>query len=680
MKRSQTPYLSLYRIPRTSFIWLLAAVVGVILPHVGRMPFWLTGLCALAVLGRILIYQGKMSYPGQLLKAGLVFVTLAAMALQFGSKILALDAMVNILIVGIALKLLEMHRKRDVLLVIYLCYFTLVAEFIYSQSIPVAVYLMLCVVLITSALLSLHQQQEHQRPLRTFKIAAQILIQSLPIMLALFLLFPRISPMWSVASSSNSALSGLSANMTPGDIGELISSPDVAFRVQFESSIPANKELYWRAISLDQFDGRSWGRGYNMSSQSLRENPRDTQDWFQNIEYSSEPVVYNVIMEPTNQHWVYTLKVPQFTDERFYMRSDYQVEARREVTQRMSYDARSYLDNRLESKLSKLSRRRNLALPENNQNQRSRAFAQQLRQQMGSDEAYVQALLSHFREQQFFYTLSPSLLGENSIDEFLFETMAGFCEHYSSAFTFLVRAAGIPARVVTGYQGGELNPFDNTLTVRQYDAHAWSEVWFEGQGWVRVDPTAAVAPERIELGSQIALQTEENFLSKVGFSMLRFRDSLLINNLRFRLEMLDYRWNRFVINYDENMQLEFFSQLFGNVTSKKITFAVFGFIATCTALMGLLLLRKNRKKISDPATRLYLAYCKVLEKRGYSRAPSETPDQYYQRVSLLQPQQQTQMLAITNTYVDIAFKCSSQDNSLSDKISRLKSLVRTFSK
>lgn len=668
-----------YQIPRTSLAWILGSLVAVILPHLARMPLWLTALCASCITTRIFIFQGRLSYPGSKIKVGIVLITLAAVIVQYGRDIFSTDATVGVLIIGIALKLLEMHQKRDVLMVIYLCYFTIVAEFIYSQSIPVAIYMGFCVLLITSALMSLTQTQEYQRPLRTFKLSALILAQSVPLMLVLFLLFPRIPPLWSVPLQTSSAVTGLSETMSPGDIGDLTRVGDIVFRVKFKTEPLPNQELYWRGLTLDIFNGRQWRRrtGYSPELQYLNGNRREPRDWFGDIEYQGNISDYNVIMEATFQNWLFTLKIPSFSEEGLVMRRDYQVESIRKITQRYTYDARSYLDNRVGLVLAPDISRDALRLPDTG-NEESRAFAWELRDSVDSELDYIQAVLNYFRQEPFFYTLSPALLGDNSIDEFLFDSREGFCEHYASAFSFLMRAGGIPARVVTGYQGGEFNPYDDTLVVRQYDAHAWSEVWLQGQGWIRVDPTAAVAPQRINLGSQLTFQEDENFLGDVGFSMLRFRNSLLLNDLRLRLEMMDYAWNRWVLNYDRDLQFELFSQLFGTVTQKKILYTLVGLLLAFVAIAAFFVLKKPARKELRPATALYLHYCDFLAKLGFERNSGETPQNYCSRVAGLQPQWANEMSGITETYVDLAFRSKASDLENADKIKRLQRKIKKF--
>ncbi len=666
--------LNNYQIPRTTLVWLLAALVSVILPHVGRMPFWLTLACGLCMAGRILIYQGRMSYPGNRIKLCLVTLLVILVPVQFGREIFSTDATVGVLLVGITLKLLEMQQKRDVLLVLYLAYFTVIAEFIYSQSIPIAVYMGLCVLLITSALISLNQTQAAQAPLRTAKLSALILLQSAPLMLAFFLLFPRISPLWSVPLQSSSARTGLSESMAPGDIGDLTRSAEVAFRVQFKGAPPAYQDLYWSALTLDDFNGREWSRGFSIEPQYLGPSPRDRRAWYDAIEYSGEPVEYNVIMEPHFQNWIYTLQVPRFSDDRMMMRRDYQVEGIRRVTQRFTYDARSYPLFRLEAGQLTQYRLRNLQLPREGNNQ-ARAFAQQLRAASATDLDYVNAVLANFRDEAFFYTLSPAELGANPVDEFLFETREGFCEHFASSFTYLMRAANIPARVVTGYQGGEFNAYDDTLTVRQYDAHAWSEVWLPERGWVRVDPTAAVAPERISQGSGMTFQQEETFLDDEMFTLMRFRDSLLLNDLRLRLEMMDYAWNRFVLNYDQEAQFRLFNSLFGDVTRVKIILTMVGFMLLVTLFVCLTIFRRPAVAPKPLATMHYLRFCDYLATLGFARRSGETPLHYLDRVGTANPQWRNEMRAVTRAYVELAFESSSNDP---DKLKQLQRKVRSF--
>lgn len=670
----------IYRLPRTALIWILSSLVVVSLPHIIRMPFWLTGLCLFCIGISVLIFQGRISHPGSKIKTAVVFMVLVAIILQYGRDIFSTDAIVAVLIVGIALKLLEMKKRRDVMLVIYLCYFSVLAEFIYSQAIPVAIYMSFCIVIITSALMSITQTEEFQRPMRTLKLSSLVLMQSIPLMAVLFLLFPRIGPLWAVPFQSASGVTGLSDQMSPGDIGDLTRSGDVAFTVQFTSYIPDYRDLYWRGLTLNEFDGRQWTRGRGgrfQGFQYLGANKQQIYPWFRDIQYLGDPVSYNVIMEPTQQNWVYTLMMPAIMNERLWMRREFQIGTERPISQRYTYEADSYLEHIVDLDISDRMRESSTELPDEG-NDRSREFAQKLYEQSASDRDYVDAVLSYIRNEQFFYTLSPSLLGEDSIDDFLFNTHEGFCEHYSSAFTFLMRSVGIPARVVLGYQGGEFNKYNETLIVRQYDAHAWVEVWLEGEGWVQVDPTAAVAPGRIEFGSQFTFQEDENFLDDEVFSMLKFRStSSLINDLILRMEMIDYSWNRFVLNYDVGIQFALFSRVFNAVTKEKIIYALLGMFFLLIAVVAIIVLRKPAEKPQTPANQLYLKFCRFLADNGISRQAGEPPLHYRERVCALQPQWSNEVSRITDIYMDIAFN-DNQPDRVEDKLRKLKQEIQKF--
>jgi transglutaminase-like putative cysteine protease len=461
--------------------------------------------------------------------------------------------------------------------------------------------------------------------------------------------------------------------MAPGDIGNLTRSAEVAFRVQFKGEPPPYAELYWRALTLDEFTGREWRRSVS-DAQFFGPGVRDQKEWYTNIKHVGPPIDYNVIMEPTFQNWIFTLMVPQTNDDRMLMTRDYQVGSKRRITQRFSYDMRSFTSYEADIGNEGGQQRRARTLPEGS-NPQARQFAEQLYASAQSDRDYINAVLGYFREQEFFYTLSPATLGAHPVDDFLFTTREGFCEHYASSFTFLMRAAGIPSRVVTGYQGGAFNHYDGTLTVRQYDAHAWSEVWLPEEGWVRIDPTAAVAPERINQGSEVTLQQEEAFMNDATFSLMRFRNSFLLNDLRLRLEMMDYAWNRFVLNYNQDMQLNLLNRLFGTLTQAKVLLAAVSFMLLLGAFIALTVFRKSSQATKSPALVQYLRFCNYMASRGYARMPGETPLHYLERVSQINPQWANEMRTITRIFTELAF---TGEGNNPQKLQQLRRTVRRF--
>jgi protein-glutamine gamma-glutamyltransferase len=662
-----------------TFMWLLAAVVLVLLPHIARLPLWLSALCALSVFGRVLVYQGRIAAPSKLFKTACVVLVVLLTLLHFRRDVFSIDATISVLLAGLTLKLLEMQQQRDIRLVIYLCYFAVIAEFIYSQSIPIALYMALTVTVITATLLSLQQtplQQNtvQQKPWRTFKLAALMLAQSLPLMLVGFLLVPRLSPLWSVPLSTNKSISGLSDSLNMGAIGELARSASVAFRVQFNSEPPSFKDLYWRALTLDNFNGQQWRQGFVIEPQSLSATPSQVQAWYQQIAWLGNAVDYNVIMEPSYQRWLYTLQMPQLVDVSLAMSQDYQVASRRPITQRMSYDVRSYLDFRIGDVLTTTQQRRALQLPDKG-NERARRFATELRAQSANEQVYINAVLAYFRTEAFYYTLSPPVLGSDPVDEFLFDTRQGFCEHYASSFTFLMRAVGIPARVVVGYMGGEFNPYDGTLVVRQYDAHAWAEVWLPAQGWVRVDPTAAVSPARIQQGSSSVLQDQDSFLQDDAFSLIRFRESPWLNTVRLRLEMLDYAWNRFVLNYDNDSQFRLLNTLFGFLSNTKLMVVAIASVLIAIAVPACIVLRKGRRSQQSVVMHHYLRFCQSLAKQGFVRQRGETATAFLQRVAQQKPQWQESLATITQDFLQLAY---AEQIPSKQSLVRFKQAIRQF--
>lgn len=279
-----------------------------------------------------------------------------------------------------------------------------------------------------------------------------------------------------------------------------------------------------------------------------------------------------------------------------------------------------------------------------------------MRAEAGSDAALVTAVLSRFRTGAFSYTLEPPLLPQvDSLDAFLFLTQRGFCEHYAAAFVYLMRAAGVPARVVAGYQGGEVNPVNRTVIVHQFDAHAWAEVWLQGQGWVRVDPTAAVSPDRIEWGLERAMAGEGGFLSNSPLSPLRYRSIAWVNTLRLRYDALTYRWQLMVVGFDREQQFRILNDWFDGISIRKFVFALLGAWVLVLVPVALSLLRGRRTHTLAAMDKYYLKFCARLARRGVVREPGETPDQFFARAALELPAQAPALTDITGLYQRLAY-------------------------
>jgi len=437
-------------------------------------------------------------------------------------------------------------------------------------------------------------------------LAVKLLMQAVPLMLLLFLFFPRLDPLWSLPQPSNKALTGLSDSMAPGDIAELSKSASLVFRASFEGATPPRNQQYWRGLTLEQFDGRRW-------SQSSRAQVPDAPDWHQ----EGEKLSYSIVMEPTGKPWLMTLDVGDVELSGVRQMSDFRWQRRRPIEQSMLYNVNSWPDAVRETALNEGGRMQNLQLPAKG-NPETREFAADLHRRYGKPDALVDALLSYFTEQPFHYTLKPPALGPNSIDDFLFGSRAGFCAHYAGAMTYVLRAAGIPARVVAGYQGGELNPDGNYISVRQFDAHAWVEYWQAGVGWRSVDPTAAVAPARIEQGLEQALAADEDFLADSPMSALRYRHLAWLNSIRLSWDNLNYGWQRWVLGYQGQQQLQVLGRWFSG-------FQAPAFVGGAVVILGLiaLWLFKPWRRESDSQLRLFNAFERLLARHGLRRQQGE---------------------------------------------------------
>lgn len=662
-----------FQIPRNSLAWMLAAQVAVIAPHVTRLAPWIILVCLGCGIWRIMVFLGRWSYPGRWTKVLFVVVGIIGVPIDYGRHFFRLEPAVALLIVAFVLKLLEMHHKRDAFIVILLAYFVLITEFLYFQTIPTSIYMGLVMVMITAALIGLNQTQGHLRPVRTFKLAATLLGQSVPLMVVLFILFPRIGPLWTVPLQSGTARTGISDNMSPGDIANLTRSDELAFRVTFEGEVPPNNKLYWRGLVFSRFDGTTWSQertGYGPNPVEWANNLNAA--WDRLIERVGDPVNYSIILEPTDQNWIFALPTAVPLTKGIGLGRDFRLYSRKPVQSRLRYEVTSFLQHATERELSDYWRDRMTRLPEKG-NPLSRRLAVELRAESSSTEEFYRRILLMFAEDEFVYTLRPTLLGDDAVDDFILLTKRGFCEHFASSFVFMMRAADIPARVVVGYQGGEFNPIGNYLAVRQFDAHAWAEVWIEGEGWRRVDPTSAVAPERIENGLQAAVEDEQTFLQDSPLSWLKYGHALWLTEIRLQLSAIGHYWDTWIVGYNPTMQLRFLGQFMGDVNIKKIGIALFVIFGGVLLFTALLLLKKRKAAPLDSVSREYLTFCGLLHKLGFGRRIGEGPIHYAERIGSARPAIYEAVREVIDIYVDLNY--SARQDRQPDELKRA---VRAF--
>lgn len=595
-------------IPRVALTWLLVAQAVVIIPHLEHLPLWIVALWLGCAAWRIQVFRMRARYPSGIAK--LALVAAAGLGVWFSrGSLIGLDAGVVLLIAAFVVKLVELKTRRDAWVLILLGFFAVTTSYLFQDDILAAAFSLLPVLALLAAAIGLQQSGFAARPMPTLRLAAGLLLQALPLMLLMFVLFPRLGPLWTLPMPGDQAMTGLSDSMAPGDMVSLSQSPALAFRASFEGQSPAHAQLYWRALTLERFDGVRWTAAFQRGDQAPQ--------WQQ----QGQPLHYQVIMEPNGRPWLFALDVAQTSLGDVRLMSDFHLERRLPVRQGLLYRATSWPDARLEADDGRRAQRINLGLPPGG-NPRARAWAQQLRERYPQPGELVRGVLQHLREQPFRYTLRPPDAGPERIDGFLFDTRAGFCEHYAGAMAFVLRAAGIPARVVTGYQGGEASPSGDYLTIRQFDAHAWVEYWQAGRGWTRVDPTAAVAPERIEQGLEAAMSEEGSFLESDPFSPLRYRNLAVLNGLRRAWDDVNFGWQRWVLGYQAEQQGDVLKRWFGDLDRQWLGALLVGSGALLLGVLALLLFKPWRRS-ADGQLRSFQRFERMLAPLGVQREPGE---------------------------------------------------------
>ena len=617
-------------------LWLIAPLALLITPHALNLPIWLGLSWAAIALWCLLRAARGLALPPRWLRVAVTLGGLVAVFVQFGS-IVGPRAGVALLVFLSAAKLLETDAPRDRTGLLFVGYFLLVAYFLEDQSLLSAAYMLLALLALTASLIA-SQMPEPKTIRPKLRPTLILLLQALPLALFLFVLFPRLSgPLWSMPQEAV-ARTGLSDRMSPGEFNQLIQSDEIAFRASFDTRDIKPDQLYWRGPVLWDYDGHTW--------RTARRVPLGTIDG----EGVGQAVSYKLILEPTDQHWLFLLGLPAaLPDLQADMRSDLVWLNRAPISSRLQYEVSAWLDYRYGQDLSDADRARALRLPAGIGPQ-ARALATSWQAQDMNERTIVQAALQRFRDESFYYTLRPPRLGAQAIDDFLFNTRRGFCEHYSSAFVFLMRAAGIPARVVTGYQGGEYNAVGNYWIVRQRDAHAWAEVWLQGEGWVRVDPTAAVAPIRVELGVNAALPAIERPAPLIDI------ETGWLAPMRLAWDLVNYRWNLWVLGYNDVRQREFLERVapwLADLNAMLWLLAV-GSGVFIFGLAGFYLLRQGKVE-QDPANRLYARFCSKLAHLGITRQANEGPMDFARRASASRPDLSESISEITQRYIDLRY-------------------------
>ncbi|MDH3831590.1 MAG: DUF3488 and transglutaminase-like domain-containing protein [Gammaproteobacteria bacterium] len=635
------------QVPRNALVWIIISMFALVAPHALRLPPWVLLVYVVAVVWRILVYRGRWSFPGRSVKLILIFSSFIGVYVSYGTLV-GLEPMVALLLTAFAFKLIELSRRNDAYVLLFLGYFVCITEFLFSQDLLITLYSMLNVVLVTTALVALHQPGEHQFNRGSIRLAGVMLAQALPLMVVIFFLFPRIDPLWTVPVNNHMAKTGMSDFMKPGDVAKLSQSADVALRVKFDGDIPPVSALYWRGLVFSRMQQGAWSALDYYDVPVKQQRPREMRT-------SGDALEYTVIMEPSWQNWLYGLHYARATTAGVRHTADYRLSTLSPLETEYMYRVRSWTQAQAEPGLSQWRREIETRLPPGS-NPRTRQLAQEMKASTETDQQFIDAVLNKFSTQDYVYTLQPGSLSElHAMDEFLFESRRGFCEHYASAFTVMMRAAGVPARVVAGYLGGEINPVNRTVIVHQFDAHAWAEVWLQGQGWVRVDPTAAVSPERIEWGLEAAMQAEGSFLSEAPLSALRYRNIPFLNLLRLRYDALTYRWQSWIVGFNSERQFNLLRDIFGNINTQVIATVLLGSWVLVLVPVSISLFRKRATRQVSRPDKFYLKFCERLARLGLVRSAGETPGQFFLRAEAALPAYAGQMRDITSLYNQLAY-------------------------
>lgn len=642
-------------VDRRTLAGVLAGLAMAIVPDAVFIPPWLLAFCLGIAAWRLAAPSGRWRTPGRLVRGGLATLAVLAVVLEFRT-LNGIEAGTTLLAAMTALKLLEVRTARHCQGLIVLGLFLVAAGLLYNQGLLVSIWMVLATWFLLSRLLVLAHPESASGVKASLALSGRHLLTAVPVLVVLFVLFPRIpGPLWGLPEPGADAVTGLSDRMHPGSITSLAESDEVAFRVEFEDQVPPDRR-YWRGPVLHEFDGQVWRRGWDAPPGGR-------------IEARGGSVEYRVMLEPHSRRWLFALSMPSRLPDDAALTQDYQLRAREPVRERRRYAVRSHTDFAIGKNASKRLLAFERRLPDD-YNPRTRELAEQWRAETADDAAIVRKALDRFRNQPFVYTMQPPALGRHSMDEFLFETRRGFCEHYASAFTVLMRAAGIPARVVLGYQGAEPNPLADYYIVRQSNAHAWSEVWLEGRGWVRVDPTAAVAPGRVERGLEASLSASERDARRGWFDAPVFeRAGLFWDSVRTN-------WDRWFLAYGPELQRGLLSRLgMDDPDTGEMVGWMVGLIAGLMALLTAWLWWRQQPPAPSPERRLWQRFeHKLARETGIRRAPGEPESQLVARCETEAPELAVRARRVLAAYHYLRYLPGGRR----DGLERLRQLVRDF--
>ncbi len=633
---------------------IIVALVVAIAPHVFRLPptivIWCAGLWGYAIHAA----RHHRRPPSATIRLGMTVLGAGLVLFSFGREI-GPNAYVGLMAVMAGLKPLEMRTHRDRTVTLFLAYFIVITSLFTYENLAMTLYMALSVLLTTAILVRINHPEGS--PSGHFRLAGRMMAQAIPLTLILFFLFPRIQgSLWGVPRDT-AGRTGFSDTLSPGNVTSLVQSEEIAFRAEFREEIPPRRDRYFRGIVYHDFDGRAWRWRFRASLPLSEINGNDRYD-------------YTISLEPHEERWLFSLELPAAAPDGARMFADHTLFYRSRVRKKLGYRLTSYTDAETGLRIGRKSVE--LALPPDG-NPRTRDLARRWADELVTPETIVERALTHFRENEFYYTLNPPRLGDDPIDRFLFETRRGYCEHYASAFAVLMRAAGVPARVVGGYQGGDVNTYGNYLVVRQSDAHAWAEVWLAGRGWVRVDPTAAVSPARIEQGVAASVSADElpAFLRSVREGSLRS----YFDAARDGWDWLSTRWDILFAGYSFEQQRAVLERLGIDVRSwrgpaQALLLALLG-VGLLAGLYGVVIFRRRGPKAA-PAVAAYRRFCEKLARVGLPRPPAMGPADYAVHVAAARPDLKGETDEIIDRYIRIRYGAGGDEAALARRVREFK--------
>lgn len=592
-----------------------------------------------------------------------MFAVLGCLALVITAKEVGiLTSMIQLLCFSYVLKAFELRARSDFYQLLLLGLFVLCSSLIFRQDLAFSFIVVSLLVINLAVLLQFFSLEKAFAT--NIKVVVILLGQSVLLAIILFLVFPRLSPFWQVPKAKSDE-TGLSDTVKPGDIANLTRSTKLAFRADFgQQKVPEYSQLYWRAMVLEDFDGNQWSR--QKTAKTTASNEKSFT--FDASTTDVSPLKYQVIVEPSFQKFLFALAPAIVIGDKsgISAQPDFTFSNSKVISQVKSYQLSSYLTAPLALKLSQKSEQINLSYPEGS-NPRLEQFALQLQHNYPDARARAQAVLTLINRESYEYTLQPPLLENNSLDQFFFETKSGFCAHYASAFTFLMRASGIPARLVTGYLGGEFNGVTaqesnsaGHVSIYQYDAHAWSEIWVAGSGWLRIDPTSAVDLQRINSGWSSELLQQQSALNNDLLSLYQFKQTAWLNALRLQFDALDYRWTRWVIGFTTKQQSNLFKDLFGKMAVWKLAAIIaVSLILSMTMLMLFLHLINRVKKKQPVLTKWQIIYRKTLAqlaKQGIEKPAGMTVNDFAKQVREQYPELAIDFTRLSTSYNRLCYQ------------------------